>query len=121
MVQDLRSWAGLYMPHKRLDLEQREVVAHAAEIPDPVLPRHPGRPGPRPKNGWSPATRPKRSSSPPAEEKADLIVMGTHGRKGLEYSLVRQRRRQSGAALAGPGADGQSGDAAGDLTIRSAR
>jgi nucleotide-binding universal stress UspA family protein len=86
VVQDLRSWAGLYMPHKHLGLEQQEVVAHAQksliqfclEIP---------------------AAREKAEkhvvSGDPVEEiiafakkeAIDLIVMGTHGRTGLEYSL----------------------------------
>jgi nucleotide-binding universal stress UspA family protein len=86
VVQDLRSWAGLYMPHKHLGLEQQEVVAHAQkslvqfclEIP---------------------AAREKAEkhvvSGDPVEEiiafakneAVGMIVMGTHGRKGLEYSL----------------------------------
>jgi nucleotide-binding universal stress UspA family protein len=86
VVQDLRSWAGLYMPHKHLGLEQQDVVAHAQksliqfclEIP---------------------AAREKAEkhvvSGDPVEEiiafarkeAVGLIVMGTHGRKGLEYSL----------------------------------
>jgi nucleotide-binding universal stress UspA family protein len=86
VVQDLRSWAGLYMPHKRLDLEQNEVVKHAQkslvqfclDIPEART-----------------KAEKRVVSGDPAEEivrfagaeKADLIVMGTHGRKGLEYSL----------------------------------
>jgi len=35
---------------------------------------------------------------------ADLLVMGTHGRKGFA-SRARQRRRGDAAHLAGPGAD----------------
>jgi len=29
VVQDLREWAGLYMPHKHLDLEQKDVEENA--------------------------------------------------------------------------------------------
>jgi nucleotide-binding universal stress UspA family protein len=86
VVQDLRSWAGLYMPHKRLDLEQKEVEEHAQqslvrfciEIPAARM-----------------NAEKRVVSGEPAEEiikfakteVADLIVMGTHGRKGIEYSL----------------------------------
>jgi nucleotide-binding universal stress UspA family protein len=86
VVQDLRNWAGLYMPHKRLDLEQKDVVEHAQkalvqfciDIPEART-----------------KAEKRVVSGDPAEEivkfaggeKADLIVMGTHARKGLEYSL----------------------------------
>lgn len=86
VVQDLRSWAGLYMPHKRLDLEQKEVEEHAqqslvrfcVEIPAARM-----------------NAEKRVISGEPAEEiikfakteGVDLIVMGTHGRKGIEYSL----------------------------------
>lgn len=86
VVQDLRNWAGLYMPHKRLDLEQKDVEEHARQsliefcldIPDART-----------------KAEKRVVSGDPAEEiiksadaeKADLIVMGTHGRTGLEYHL----------------------------------
>jgi nucleotide-binding universal stress UspA family protein len=86
VVQDLRDWAGLYMPHKHLDLEQKEVEEHARqslvrfclEIPAARM-----------------DAEKRVVSGAPAEEiikfarteGPDLIVMGTHGRKGIEYSL----------------------------------
>jgi nucleotide-binding universal stress UspA family protein len=86
VVQDLRDWAGLYMPHKRLDLEQKEVVENARksliQFCDNLL-------------GDRAPLRMLVVSGDPAleiiqsakQEGVDLIVMGTHGRKGLEYSL----------------------------------
>lgn len=86
VVQDLRSWAGLYMPHKRLELEQKEVVEHARkslvefclDIPDARAKAE------KQVVSGDPAEEIIKSAG---EAKADLIVMGTHGRKGLEYSL----------------------------------
>jgi nucleotide-binding universal stress UspA family protein len=86
VVQDLRSWAGLYMPHKRLDLEQKEVVEHAQrslvqfclDIPEARTNAEK-----RVVSG-DPAEEIIKSAG---DEGADLIVMGTHGPKGLEYSL----------------------------------
>jgi len=86
VVQDLRSWAGLYMPHKRLDLEQREVVEHAQKSLIQFcldIPEARTKAEKRVVSG-DPAEEIIKSA---ADEKADLIVMGTHGRKGLEYSL----------------------------------
>jgi nucleotide-binding universal stress UspA family protein len=86
VVQDLREWAGLYMPHKHLELEQKEVVESArkymARFCDDSL-------------GGCPNFRMHVVSGNPAaeivrfakEESVGLIVMGTHGRKGLEFSL----------------------------------
>jgi nucleotide-binding universal stress UspA family protein len=86
VVQDLRSWAGLYMPHKRLDLEQNEVVEHAQKALIQFcldIPEARTKAEKRVVSG-DPAAEIIRAAG---EEKADLIVMGTHGRKGLEYSL----------------------------------
>jgi len=86
VVQDLRSWAGLYMPHKNLGLEQADVVAHAQQSLIQFCVEIPA----------ARENAEKRVvSGEPAEEiitfvkkeGADLIVMGTHGRKGIEYSL----------------------------------
>jgi nucleotide-binding universal stress UspA family protein len=86
VVQDLRSWAGLYMPHKRLDLEQQEVVEQAQKLLVQFCLDIP--------EARTKAEKRVVSGNPAEEiikfagdEKADLIVMGTHGRKGLEYSL----------------------------------
>lgn len=86
VVQDLRSWAGLYMPHKRLDLEQKEVEAHAQKSLIEFCLDIPGARTKAEKRVVSgdPAEEIIKAAG---EEKADLIVMGTHGRKGLEYSL----------------------------------
>ena len=86
VVPDLRSWAGLYMPHKHLDLEQKEVEEHAQQSVVRFCLDFPA----------ARTNAEKRVvSGEPAEEilkftkkeGADLIVMGTHGRKGIEYSL----------------------------------
>jgi nucleotide-binding universal stress UspA family protein len=86
VVQDLRAWAGLYMPHKRLDLEQREVVEHAQKSLIQFcldIPEARTKAEKRVVSG-DPAEEIIKSA---VDERADLIVMGTHGRKGLEYSL----------------------------------
>jgi nucleotide-binding universal stress UspA family protein len=86
VVQDLREWAGLYVPHKSLGIEQDEVVENARRSLDEfcytIL------------QGRSQVRQIVVSGDPAAEiiraagqEGADLIVMGTHGRKGLELSL----------------------------------
>ena len=86
VVQDLRNWAGLYMPHKRLDLEQKDVEEHARQL---LMEFCLDIPDARTK-----AEKQVVSGDPAEEiiksadaEKADLIVMGTHGRTGLEYHL----------------------------------
>lgn len=86
VVQDLRIWAGLYMPHKNLGLEQGEVVAHAQQSLTQFCLDIPA--------ARENAEKRVVSGEPADEiitfvqkEGADLIVMGTHGRKGIEYSL----------------------------------
>jgi nucleotide-binding universal stress UspA family protein len=86
VVQDLRIWAGLYMPHKNLGLEQGEVVAHAQKSLAQFCLEIPA--------ARENAEKRVVSGEPGDEiitfvqkEGADLIVMGTHGRKGIEYSL----------------------------------
>ena len=86
VVQDLRSWAGFYMPHKRLDLEQKEVLEHAQKLLVEFcldIPEARTNAEKRVVSG-EPAEEIIKSVG---EEGADLIVMGTHGPKGLEYSL----------------------------------
>lgn len=86
VVQDLRSWAGLYMPHKRLELEQNEVVEHAQKSLVEFcldIPEARTNAEKRVVSG-EPAEEIIKAAG---EEGVDLIVMGTHGRKGLEYSL----------------------------------
>jgi nucleotide-binding universal stress UspA family protein len=74
------------MPHKRLDLEQNEVVEHAQKVLIQFcldIPEARTKAEKRVVSG-DPAVEIVKAAG---EEKADLIVMGTHGRKGLEYSL----------------------------------
>jgi len=86
VVQDLREWAGLYMPHKHLDLEQKDVEENARksliQFCDSYL-EEDARVSMRVMSG-DPASQIIASAK---NESADLIVMGTHGRRGMEYSL----------------------------------
>jgi len=86
VVQDLRQWAGLYMPHKRLDLEQKEVEEHARKSLVEFCLDTPDARSKAEKRVVSgdPAEEIIKSAG---DEGADLIVMGTHGRTGLEYHL----------------------------------
>ena len=86
VVPDLREWAVLYMPHKRLDLEQKDVEETARksliQFCDNFL-EDDARVHMRVMSG-DPASQIIESAK---KEGVDLIVMGTHGRKGIEYSL----------------------------------
>jgi nucleotide-binding universal stress UspA family protein len=86
VVQDLIQWGGWYVPHRSLHLEQEQVLENAAKILERFCAKH---------LKSCPNFQKRIVSGDPtmeilktiASEGIDLVVMGTHGRKGLEYTL----------------------------------
>jgi nucleotide-binding universal stress UspA family protein len=86
VVQDLNQWGGLYVPHRSLDLEQKQVLKNAEKTLERFCTKN--------LRGCPIFQKRIVSGDPTMEilktidsEGIDLVVMGTHGRKGLEYTL----------------------------------
>jgi nucleotide-binding universal stress UspA family protein len=86
VVEDLLRWGGFYIPHISLDLYQKEAIEAAKKLMDEVCDQH--------MQGCPNYERRIRSGDPAAEilktidaETIDLVVMGTHGYKGLEHRI----------------------------------
>jgi len=86
VVQDLNRWGKLYVPHPSMDLFQKEANEAAKEAMDKVCENQ---------LQSCPNFQKKVVSGDPAteilkiidSEGIDLVIMGTHGRKGLEHTL----------------------------------
>ena len=86
VVQDLNRWGKLYVPHPSMDVFQKEANEAARKAMDKVC-----------KNQLQgcPNFQKKVVSGDPAKEilkiidseGIDLVIMGTHGRKGLEHTI----------------------------------
>ena len=86
VVQDLNRWGKLYVPHPSMDVFQKEANEAARKAMDKVC-----------KNQLQscPNSQKKVVSGDPAKEilkiidseGIDLVIMGTHGRKGLEHTI----------------------------------
>lgn len=84
VVHDLQKWGKVYVPHASMDLFQQEAKEAAEKEMDRVSKDE--------FRGYSRVQRKVVSGDPAGEilktigaEGIDLVVMGTHGRKGLEH------------------------------------
>jgi len=84
VVHDLQKWGKVYVPHASMDLLQREAIEAAEKEMD--------RAGKDEFQGYSNMQRKVVSGDAAGEilktiesEGIDLVIMGTHGRKGLEH------------------------------------
>lgn len=86
VVQDLHAWGALYVPHTSLGLDQQKLMEAAEKLMDDVCDEH---------LESCPNFQRRIVSGDPADElikileseSFDLIIMGTHGRKGLERTI----------------------------------
>ena len=86
VVEDFSKWGGFYIPHISLDLYQKEAIEAAEKLMDKVCRQQ--------MQGCPNFQRIILSGDPAAEilktidsEAIDLVVMGTHGYKGLEHAI----------------------------------
>lgn len=86
VVQDLRKWGKIYVPHTSMDKLQGEALEAADKALDKVCDQD--------LQGCPNFQRRIVSGDPAAEilklidqEGIDLVIMGTHGRKGLEHVM----------------------------------
>ena len=86
VIEDLSRWGGFYIPHMSLDLYQEEALEAAEKLMDKVCKQQ--------MQGCPNFERRIRSGDPAVEilktidvEAIDLVVMGTHGYKGLEHAI----------------------------------
>ena len=86
VIEDFLKWGGFYIPHISLDLYQKEAMEAAGKLMDKVCRQQ--------MQGCPDFERRIRSGDPAVEilktiesEDIDLVVMGTHGYKGLEHAI----------------------------------
>ena len=86
VIDDISKWGGFYMPHISLDLYQKEAMEAAEKFMDKVCEKQ--------MKGCPNFERRILSGDPAAKilktidsEAVDLVVMGTHGYKGLEQAI----------------------------------
>ena len=86
VVDDLLKWGGLYVPHPSLDELQKEALEGAEKALDRICEEQ--------LQSCPNFQRRIVSGDPAAEilktiesEGIDLVIMGTHGRKGLEHVI----------------------------------
>ena len=86
VAQDLLKWGGFYIPHPSLNLFQKELLESAEKAMDRICEEQ--------LEGCPNFQRTIVSGEPAVEilktiesEGIDLVVMGTHGRKGLEHTV----------------------------------
>jgi nucleotide-binding universal stress UspA family protein len=86
VVHDLLKWGHLYIPHPSLDKFQKEALEGAKKAMDMVCEKE--------LQSCPNFQRKVVSGDPAAEilktiesEGIDLVIMGTHGRKGLEHTI----------------------------------
>jgi len=86
VVHDLLKWGHLYIPHPSLDKFQKEAMEGAKKAMDMVCEKE--------LQSCPNFQRKVVSGDPAAEilktiesEGIDLVIMGTHGRKGLEHTI----------------------------------
>jgi nucleotide-binding universal stress UspA family protein len=86
VVHDLLRWGNLYVPHPSLDVFQKEALEGAEKATDRICEEQ--------LQSCPNFQRRIVSGDPAAEilktidsEAIDLVIMGTHGRKGLEHTI----------------------------------
>ena len=86
VIDDISKWGGFYIPHISLDLYQKEAKEAAEKFMDKVCEQQ--------MKGCPNFERRILSGDPAVEilktinaETIDLVVMGTHGYKGLEQAI----------------------------------
>ena len=86
VIDDISKWGGFYLPHISLDLYQKEAMEAAEKFMDKVCERQ--------MKGCPNFERRILSGDAAAEilktidsEAIDLVIMGTHGYKGLEHAI----------------------------------
>ena len=86
VIEDFSKWGGFYIPHISLDLYQKEALEAAEVFMDKVCRQQ--------MQGCPNFERRISSGDPDVEilktiesEDIDLVVMGTHGYKGLEHAI----------------------------------
>ena len=86
VIDDISKWGGFYVPHISLDLYQKEAMEAAEKFMDKVCEQQ--------MKGCPNFERRILSGDPAVEilktinaETIDLVVMGTHGYKGLEHAI----------------------------------
>ena len=86
VVQDLQKWGKVYIPHPSMDVFQKEALEGAEKAMDRVCEEQ--------LQSCPNLERRIVSGDPAMEilktietEDIDLVVMGTHGRKGLEHTI----------------------------------
>lgn len=86
VVQDLHEWGGLYVPHASFALDQKKILESAIKAMDNVCDEQ--------LESCPNFQRMIASGDPATEilktiesEGIDLVIMGTHGRKGLEHTI----------------------------------
>jgi nucleotide-binding universal stress UspA family protein len=83
VIEDIRKWGGFYIPYTSLDLYQKEAMDAAEKVMDKVCEQQ--------MQGCPNFARRVCSGDPAADilktidsEDIDLVIMGTHGYKGLQ-------------------------------------
>jgi nucleotide-binding universal stress UspA family protein len=86
VIEDFSKWGGFYIPHISLDVYQKEAMEAAEKLMDRVCRDQ--------MQGCPDFQRIILSGNPASEilktidsEAIDLVVMGTHGYKGLEHAI----------------------------------
>ena len=86
VIEDISKWGGFYIPHISLDLYQKEAVEAAEKFMDKIC---------RQQMQGCPNFERRILAGDPAikilktieTEDIDLVIMGTHGYKGLEHAI----------------------------------
>jgi nucleotide-binding universal stress UspA family protein len=85
-VEDLRLWGGHFIPHPHLGVLQKETLSATQKTVDKICAKH--------LEGYPNVQKRIVCGDPSSEivktiesEGIDLVVMGTHGRKGFEHTI----------------------------------
>jgi len=86
VIEDISKWGGFYIPHISLDLFQKEAMEAAEKYMNKICEKQ--------MQGCPDFQRRILAGDPAAEilktidsEDIDLVVLGTHGYKGLEHTI----------------------------------